>query len=119
MENKEIKNIVKAMKAKRRDDEINLFGHTIHTQTMTKNKKKYNRNSKHKKTIMIQVMVFLFCYFLIQTDSFIFCNILLNCSLISSFSSTTLTPVNFNTLSIKVLISNVSFKTPSVFGPLK
>ena len=49
MENKEIENIVKAMKAKRRDEEINLFGHTIHTQTMTKNKKKFNRNSKHKK----------------------------------------------------------------------
>ena len=47
--NKEIENIVKAMKAKRREEEIKSFGKTIHVQTVTKNKKLYNRQHKHKK----------------------------------------------------------------------
>lgn len=37
-----------AVKAKRRKDEIEAFGHPINRSSVVRNRKKYNRKKKHK-----------------------------------------------------------------------
>ena len=48
---KYIKDILNAVKAKQRSDEIKEFGKPLYWANVVKNQKKYTRHTKHKKNI--------------------------------------------------------------------